>query len=366
MAAVAALAAAVAAASAFRCGGGGLGIGTIVVLGLVGWAFGIDPSDPDRRRGNAHRQGGTQPRYEQPSQRAPTRTGAPNDQAGQFVAAVLGNTEDTWTVVFQERGATYRPPRLRLFAAPIQGGCGMAQAAMGPFYCPTDKRIYLDTSFFREIETRFRGCSGKACKFSQAYVIAHEVGHHVQNLLGMLPKAQSAQQAAGGKRGGEPHPGARRIAGRLLRRRLGQPLQRRNGSSIEPGDVDAALQTAAAIGDDRLQKQSQGRVVPDSFTHGSSEQRKRWFTNGFKAGKMSACDTFPARRCKDPSQCAGSSTSRRRLSCRCKIAVLTVSDTRELADDKSGTTLVERIRAAGHTWPSAPSSPTTSRKSARA
>ena len=125
--------------------------------------------------------------------------GAPKDQMGDFVAAVLGNTEDTWTEIFKNSGQQYSVPRLRLFSGAMQGGCGFAQAAMGPFYCPNDRRIYLDTSFFRDMRERFRGCSGKACEFAEAYVMAHEVGHHVQNLLGILPKAQDAQRAAGSK-----------------------------------------------------------------------------------------------------------------------------------------------------------------------
>ncbi|MBV8792232.1 MAG: zinc metallopeptidase [Pseudolabrys sp.] len=273
--------------------GGGLGIGTVVVLGLIGWALGIDPSiligGAEILTGN----GGMQPRYEQPTQRAPTRTGAPSDEAGQFVAAVLGNTEDTWQTIFQERGATYRPPRLRLFTQAIQGGCGMAQSAMGPFYCPNDKRIYLDTSFFQEIERRFKGCTGNACKFSQAYVIAHEVGHHVQNLIGTLPKARAAQEAAGGRAQANHIQVMVELQADCY---AGVWANRSNArkSFIDPGDVDAALQTASAIGDDTLQRKAQGRVVPDAFTHGSSEQRKRWFSTGFQQGKLEACDTFRA------------------------------------------------------------------------
>jgi predicted metalloprotease len=258
-------------------GGGGLGIGAVVVLSLVGWAFGIDPSiligGAEIVTGNRGGGGQYQQPYEPPRR---TTTGAPKDKMGDFVAAVLGNTEDTWTVIFKEGGQEYKAPRLRLFAGSIQGGCGFAQAAMGPFYCPTDKRIYLDTSFFRDMEVRFKGCSGKACEFAEAYVIAHEVGHHIQNLLGILPKAQAQQRAAGDK-----------VAANRIQVRV-------ELNSIEPGDVEAALQTAAAIGDDRLQKQAQGRVVPDSFTHGSSAQRQRWFTTGLKEGKVSACNTFAA------------------------------------------------------------------------
>lgn len=274
-------------------GGGGLGIGAVVVLSLVGWAFGIDPSiliggaEMIRGGGSQYQQP-----YQQPSQRT-QRTGAPTDQAGQFVAAVLGNTEDTWADIFQQSGRQYRAPKLRLFANATQGGCGFAQAASGPFYCPTDRRIYLDTSFFRQIEARFRGCTGSACKFSQAYVIAHEVGHHVQNLLGTLPKVQQAQQAAGNKAA------ANRLQVRVELQAdcyagvwANHSEQRKQ--FLDPGDIDAALQTASAIGDDTLQKQAQGHVVPDAFTHGSAEQRKRWFTTGFTQGKLSACDTFAA------------------------------------------------------------------------
>jgi predicted metalloprotease len=271
-------------------GGGGLGIGTVVVLGLIGWALGIDPSV---LIGGAEivRGGGSQ--YQQPYQQNTRRTGVPSDAAGQFVAAVLGNTEDTWTDIFQQSGRQYRAPKLRLFAGSEQGGCGFAQAAMGPFYCPTDKRIYLDTSFFRQIETRFHGCTGNACKFSQAYVIAHEVGHHVQNLLGTLPKAQAAQQAAGNKAA------ANRIQVRVELQAdcyagIWANHSEQRKQFLDPGDIDAALQTASAIGDDTLQKQAQGRIVPDAFTHGSAEQRKRWFTTGFTKGQIAACDTFAA------------------------------------------------------------------------
>src|SRR6478735_5968805 len=268
-------------------GGGGLGIGTIVVLGLIGWALGIDPSvligGAELVNSGMHSQ--------QPSQPSARRTGAPKDQMGDFVAAVLGNTEDTWTEIFKNSGQTYLVPRLRLFSGSEQGGCGYAQAAMGPFYCPTDRRIYLDTSFFRDMRERFRGCSGKACEFAEAYVIAHEVGHHVQNLLGILPKAQNAQRAAGSK------VEANRIQVRVELQAVAwagvwPTLPTQRWISLGAGDGGAPLKTAAAIGDDRLQQQSRGYVVPDAFTHGSSEQRQRWFMTGLKEGKVSACNTF--------------------------------------------------------------------------
>jgi hypothetical protein len=211
---------------------------------------------------------------------------------GQFVSAVLGNTEDTWTEIFKANGQQYSAPKLRMFSGQVQSACGLAQSASGPFYCPRDKRVYLDTSFFQDLQTRFRGCSNnKACEFSEAYVIAHEVGHHVQNLLGILPKVQEQQQAANDKAA------ANRLQVRVELQAdcfagvwANRANQRKN--FIDPGDVDQALQTASAIGDDRLQKQARGYVVPDAFTHGSSEQRKRWFLNGFNSGQVSACNTF--------------------------------------------------------------------------
>ncbi len=269
-------------------GGGGIGIGTVVVLGLIGWALGIDPRALIH---TAEVATGGRTQYEQPYRPRNTRPGAPSDQMGQFVAAVLGNTEDVWSKVFQESNQTYRPPRLRLFSGAVEGGCGYAQSAMGPFYCPRDRRIYLDTSFFRDIQQRFKGCSGKACEFAEAYVIAHEVGHHVQNVLGILSKAQAAQRSAGSKLK------ANRIQVRVELQAdclAGVWANRSNQKwkTIEPGDVEAALQTASAIGDDRLQKRARGYVVPDAFTHGSSAQRMRWFSTGLKAGKVSACNTF--------------------------------------------------------------------------
>jgi predicted metalloprotease len=271
--------------------GGGLGIGTIIVLGLIGWALGIDPR---LLIGGADILMGGRAQHEQ-VERAPrpTRGGPPSDKSGQFVAAILGNTEDTWQEIFRAGGQRYRPPKLRLFSGAIQGGCGFAQAAMGPFYCPNDQRIYLDASFFNDIERRFGGCSGKACEFAEAYVIAHEVGHHVQNLLGILPRAQRQQQAAGDR------VEANRIQVRVeLQADCFAGIWAHHSDQkwkfIEPGDVEAALGTAAAIGDDRLQKRTRGTVVPDAFTHGSGAQRQRWMVIGMKEGKVASCNTFAA------------------------------------------------------------------------
>jgi len=272
-------------------GTGGLGIGGMVVLGLIGWALGIDPR---LLIGGAEiLTGGGQPRMEQPHrpQNTARRTGPMTDQTGKFVAAVLGSTEVQWKDIFTKSGQTYRAPRLIMFSGVTRSGCGTAQSAMGPFYCPTDREVYLDTAFFTDLERRFRGCSGKACEFAQAYVIAHEVGHHVQNLLGILPKVQQAQRASGDK-----------VAANRLQVRVELQADcfagvwahhaEQKWKLLQPGDIEAALQTAAAIGDDMLQRRAQGRVVPDSFTHGTSEQRKRWFSTGFRDGTVKACNTF--------------------------------------------------------------------------
>ncbi len=271
-------------------GRGGLGIGTVVVLGLIGWALGIDPSV---LIGGAELISNGGSSYQQPYRAPARRTGTPSDRTGNFVAAVLGNTEDVWGELFRASGRQYRAAPLRLYRGGEEGGCGFAQAAMGPFYCPRDRRIYLDTSFFREMRDRFHGCSGKACEFAEAYVIAHEVGHHVQDLLGTLPKAQNSQRAAGSRAGANAIQVRIELQADCLAGVWAHYSDQR-WKSIEPGDVEAALQTASAIGDDTLQRRSRGYVVPDSFTHGTSAQRQRWFTKGLKEGKLSSCDTFAA------------------------------------------------------------------------
>jgi predicted metalloprotease len=281
----------------FPIGGGGLGIGTVVVLGIVGWALGIDPSILIGGAEMLNRQG-------QPQQQAPPtarRTGAPQDDMGRFVSKVLGSTELQWKQIFSKDGKNYRAPVLVLYRGQTQASCGgVAQSAMGPFYCPSDQKVYLDTSFFDQIATRFRGCDvgSKSCQFSQAYVIAHEIGHHVQNLLGILPKAQQAQHSAGSKTAAanriqvQVELQADCLAGVWANRENESLKSQGKPSFIEPGDVEAALRAAAAIGDDTLQKRAQGRVVPDSFTHGSAEQRQRWFNTGFKSGTVGSCNTF--------------------------------------------------------------------------
>lgn len=271
-------------------GRGGLGIGTIVVLGLVGWALGIDPR---LLIGGAELISGGGNPIETPAPARDRTTGTPSDAMGVFVSRVLGSTEVEWRDIFAKDGKTYRPPTLVMFSGATDARCGPARSAMGPFYCPLDQKVYLDTSFFREIETRFRGCEGRSCQFAQAYVIAHEVGHHVQNLLGILPRVQQQQQAANSKAQAnrlqvEVELQADCLAG------VWANHSQQQWKLLEPGDVEAALRTAAAIGDDTLQKQAQGYVVPDSFTHGTSEQRQRWFNAGLKGGTVASCNTFGA------------------------------------------------------------------------
>jgi predicted metalloprotease len=223
---------------------------------------------------------------------APQRsTPASNDEQSAFVRAVLGDTEDTWREIFQGANQPYRDPTLVLFSGGVNSACGFANSAVGPFYCPGDQRVYIDLAFFRELERRF----GAAGDFAQAYVIAHEVGHHVQTLLGVSAMVNAARQR------GEQVKGA---SGLLVRQELQADClagvwayhgQRRH-DWLEPGDIEEALNAANAIGDDRLQTQARGQVVPDSFTHGTSEQRVRWFKTGFAGGDVGRCDTFKAAR----------------------------------------------------------------------
>ena len=267
-------------------GRAGLGIGTVVVLGLIGWALGIDPRI---LIGGAELISGGSQTQQGPA--SPRSTGAPSDEMGHFVSAILGSTEAEWTEIFARSGKTYKPPTLVMFSGATESGCGFAKAAMGPFYCPIDQKVYLDTSFFQDLQQRFGACNGsKACQFSEAYVIAHEVGHHVQNLLGLLPKVQEAQKAMG-----KTEANSLQVRVELQADCLAGVWANHGQAKwqfIEPGDVESALQTASAIGDDRLQRETQGYVVPDAFTHGTSAQRSRWFSTGLKSGEVASCDTF--------------------------------------------------------------------------
>ena len=256
--------------------GGGLGIGGVVIA-VVAYFLGFDPSAVLSVVEQVAPQGETR--------EAPK--GAPADQMGQFVAKVLGSTESVWGKVFPQSGNTYRPPTLVLYDGQVRSACGMGQAAMGPFYCPGDEKLYIDLAFFRDLQTRF----GAPGDFAQAYVIAHEVGHHVQNLTGTMRKAEAA-------RGRSPGAQDNRASVRMeLQADCYAGVWGHHAGSmnqLDSGDIAEALNAATAIGDDRLQKQTQGRVAPDSFTHGSSEQRVRWFKRGMDSGQPKDCDTFSA------------------------------------------------------------------------
>jgi len=236
-------------------GAGGLGIGTIVVLGLIGWALGIDPRL--LISGAEMMNGGGGSGYEQQQQ---GRQGAPDDKDGRFAAAILGNTEDVWKAVFpQQIGKPYQAPKMVLFSGATRSGCGNAQSAMGPFYCPSDQTVYLDLSFFQEMQTKFRAGGD----FANAYVIAHEVGHHVENQLGILERAQQRQREVGGSEANQLSVRIELMADCLAGVWANKSNERYQ--SLEQGDIEKAIAAAQAIGDDRLQQQTQGRVVPDSF-----------------------------------------------------------------------------------------------------
>jgi predicted metalloprotease len=266
-------------------GVGGLGIGGMIVLTLIGWALGIDPSVLIGGAEMATRGGREDSGY---SRQAPQgQTGAPSDQQGRFASSILKSTEDVWSQVLpNQTGREYPATTMVLYTGGTRSGCGGAQSSMGPFYCPLDKKVYLDVAFFREMEQRFRAGG----EFANAYVIAHEVGHHVQNVLGILPKVQQRQREV-------DKAGANQLSVRVeLMADCLSGVWAMNSNErykdLTQSDVQQAIAAATAIGDDRLQKQSQGYAVPDSFTHGSSEQRVRWFMTGFKSGQVKACDTF--------------------------------------------------------------------------
>ncbi|MBA4272344.1 MAG: neutral zinc metallopeptidase [Pseudomonas sp.] len=267
-----------------RFGGGkGLSLGAILLIVGIGWITGQDPMQILGQL--------TGQMSEQPAATSQTRQAPPaNDEQAEFVRSILGDTEDTWGTIFQQAGRQYKDPTLVLFSNRVNSACGMATSATGPFYCPADQKVYLDMAFFQEMSQRFKA-SGD---FAQAYVIAHEVGHHVQTLLGVSAKIQTARQQ-GRQMAGD--------GGLLVRQELqadclagvwAYSAQKRL-NWLEPGDIEEAMNAANAIGDDRLQQQGQGRVVPDSFTHGTSAQRVRWFKTGFAQGQVSQCDTFAAK-----------------------------------------------------------------------
>jgi predicted metalloprotease len=269
--------------------GGGLGIGALVVILIIGWLAGVNPLE---LLGGLENGGGglsipTTGDQQSPGSQTTGESGTPADEGGQFVATILGSTEDIWGQIFKAGGETYTPPTLVLFSGTTRSACGFATAATGPFYCPGDRKVYIDLAFYDQLQNQFHAPGD----FAEAYVIAHEIGHHVQNLLGTLPKVDAARSRAS-------EVDANKLTVRLELQAdcyagIWAHMEEARGT-LEVGDIDEALNAASQIGDDTLQKETQGYVVPDSFTHGTSAQRSRWFKRGYNQGTLDACDTFSA------------------------------------------------------------------------
>jgi uncharacterized protein len=259
--------------------GAGIGIGTIVVV-VIGYFMGVNPATLLSLLNGGDPQAVTAPAPVDPATSA-------NDPQVDFVRAILGETEDVWGTYFKSMGKTYTPPKLVLFSGQVSSACGLASSASGPFYCPGDQKVYIDLSFYRQLSTEF----GAPGDFARAYVIAHEVGHHVQNLMGITDKADRAEQRAGGGTG------ANHVSVQIELQAdcfAGVWAAQANNARkiLEPGDLEQGLKAASSVGDDTLQRRTQGTVVPDSFTHGTSAQRVSWFRKGFDSGKIESCDTF--------------------------------------------------------------------------
>ena len=259
----------------------GLGLGTIAIAVVAAWLFGVDPrmvmgllEGVETVTGSSTQQGP-----------APK----PTDETGRFVSVVLASTEETWSQLFAQGGQTYQPPKLVLYSGRIDTACGLGAAASGPFYCPGDQRLYIDLSFFELMRERL----GAPGDFAQAYVIAHEVGHHVQNLLGTMAQMERARARVSESQYNALSVRLELQADCYAGVWANHSQQARNW--LERGDIEEGLGAASAVGDDRIQKQSQGVVVPDAFTHGSSAQRVRWFRAGLDSGRVSQCDAFSAR-----------------------------------------------------------------------
>ncbi|MCU4382901.1 KPN_02809 family neutral zinc metallopeptidase [Acinetobacter ursingii] len=281
-----------------RRGGGAAKAGGISILGLivafVAWKFfGVDPQMAYQATKSVTQQ-------QQVSDQAPQQLTPEQEEASEFVGTVLADTEDTWSPIFKHLGGTYTPPKLVMFSGAIRSGCGTAQAAMGPFYCPADQKVYIDTAFFKEMRQQM-GISGEqnqtelsrqdqAGDFAQAYVIAHEVGHHVQNLLGISSQVQQAQ-AQGSRTQGNQLSVRLELQADCFAGIWANHNEQRT-QFLEQGDIEEAMDAAQKIGDDYLQKQATGQVVPDSFTHGTSQQRMHWFQVGLKTGDLNQCNTF--------------------------------------------------------------------------
>jgi len=259
----------------------GGGIGTIVLI-LVAMYFGVDPTFliEGMQSASTSSSSGTQP----------TEEDLKNDPMADMIAVVIGDTEDVWTEIFAANGQRYVEPTLVMFSGATRSACGLGQAAMGPFYCPADQKAYIDLSFYDDMRTRFKAPGD----FAQAYVIAHEIGHHVQNLLGISGKVHSMKQRVSKVEGNQLSVRLELQADCFAGVWANRADKARN--LLEAGDVEEALNAASAIGDDRLQRQSRGTVVPESFTHGTSEQRQRWFRTGLESGNPDSCNTFDAAR----------------------------------------------------------------------
>jgi predicted metalloprotease len=262
----------------------GISLGTVAVALIAGWFFGVNPLQILGLLSGGGGTGVQAPSYEAP-QAPPT-----GDTQAHFVSQVLRSTEQVWSATFQERGMTYEEPKLRLFRDSYPTACGLGQAAAGPFYCPQDRIVYLDLSFF-DVMTQQLGAPGQ---FAHAYVIGHEVGHHVQNLLGIIPRVD-AQRARGNEAQSNALSVRLELQADCLAGVWATRSQREKGWRLEDGDIETALNAASRIGDDTLQRKSRGTVVPESFTHGTSAQRVAWFKHGAETGQIDACDTFAAR-----------------------------------------------------------------------
>jgi predicted metalloprotease len=271
-------------------GAGGLGIGVILVLAVIGYFTGIDPRILIGGAQIVMGNGGNASSYSAPAP-APVamqpQQNAQNDPMLVFVKKILGQTEDVWSQVLPaQKGVAYIPPKLVLYSGSFRSGCGQAQSAMGPFYCPNDKKVYLDMSFFNDMRTKYGGGGD----FAYAYVIAHEIGHHVQDQLGILDKADEAKQNASRTQANAISVRIELMADCLAGVWAANADQKWH--VLDPGDIEKAEATAAAIGDDRLQTAARGYAVPDSFTHGSSALRQQWLTTGLKSGQIDSCNTF--------------------------------------------------------------------------
>ena len=265
-------------------GGRSVGIGGVIIAVIAGWIFGINPLT---LLGLMPSSGGGQVAQQQ---QGPAPAPPPDDAGAKFVSRVLRSTETTWTDVFRESGRTYQPPKLMLFSGSYPTACGQGEAAMGPFYCPNDQKVYIDLRFYRVLEQKL----GAPGQFAQAYVIAHEVGHHVQNQLGIMEKVDAMRG-----RGGEAQANALSVRVELQADCFAgvwaARSQKEQGWRLDPGDIEQALNAASQIGDDTLQQKSRGTVVPESFTHGTSAQRVSWFKRGVQSGSVDQCNTFQDR-----------------------------------------------------------------------